>query len=69
MNITNNETAMGSQVELGRQHDPTAEGLEPYYQMVCRVRNRLAMQGDVLSAHARVIRNMPAPLRRPPGVR
>jgi len=34
------------------------EGLEPNYQMVCRDRNRLAMQGDILGAYAHGIRNM-----------
>jgi methylenetetrahydrofolate reductase (NADPH) len=34
------------------------EGLEPNYQMVCRDRNRLAMQGDILGASALTIRNM-----------
>jgi methylenetetrahydrofolate reductase (NADPH) len=34
------------------------EGLEPNYQMVCRDRNRLAMQGDILGASALGIRNM-----------
>jgi methylenetetrahydrofolate reductase (NADPH) len=34
------------------------EGLEPIYQMVCRDRNRLAMQADVLGAYANGIRNI-----------
>jgi len=34
------------------------EGLEPNYQMVCRDRNRLAMQSDILGAYAHGIRNM-----------
>ena len=33
-------------------------GLEPNYQMVCRDRNRLAMQADILGASAMGIRNM-----------
>jgi methylenetetrahydrofolate reductase (NADPH) len=33
-------------------------GLEPNYQMVCRDRNRLAMQADILGAWAHGIRNM-----------
>jgi methylenetetrahydrofolate reductase (NADPH) len=33
-------------------------GLEPNYQMVCRDRNRLAMQADILGASALGIRNM-----------
>ncbi|MBT8357901.1 MAG: methylenetetrahydrofolate reductase, partial [Deltaproteobacteria bacterium] len=34
------------------------EGLEPNFQMVCRDRNRLAMQADILGAYAHGIRNM-----------
>ena len=34
------------------------EGLEPNFQMVCRDRNRLAMQSDVLGVYALGIRNM-----------
>jgi len=34
------------------------EGLEPNYQMVCRDRNRIAMQSDILGAYALGIRNM-----------
>ncbi|HAY23109.1 MAG TPA: 5,10-methylenetetrahydrofolate reductase, partial [Desulfobacterales bacterium] len=33
-------------------------GLEPNFQMVCRDRNRLAMQADILGAYAHGIRNM-----------
>jgi len=34
------------------------EGLEPNFQMVCRDRNRLAMQGDILGVYAHGIRNI-----------
>jgi methylenetetrahydrofolate reductase (NADPH) len=34
------------------------EGLEPNFQMVCRDRNRLAMQADILGVYAHGIRNM-----------
>jgi len=34
------------------------KGLEPNYQMVCRDRNRLAMQSDILGASAHGIKNM-----------
>ncbi|MGA6926562.1 MAG: methylenetetrahydrofolate reductase, partial [Desulfosarcina sp.] len=34
------------------------QGLEPNYQMVCRDRNRLAMQADILGASALGIRNL-----------
>jgi methylenetetrahydrofolate reductase (NADPH) len=34
------------------------EGLEPNYQMVCRDRNRIAMQSDILGAYALGIRNI-----------
>jgi len=34
------------------------EGIEPNYQMVCRDRNRLAMQSDILGAYAHGIRNI-----------
>jgi methylenetetrahydrofolate reductase (NADPH) len=33
-------------------------GLEPNFQMVCRDRNRIAIQSDILGAHALGIRNM-----------
>jgi methylenetetrahydrofolate reductase (NADPH) len=33
-------------------------GIEPNYQMVCRDRNRLAMQSDILGAFSRGIKNM-----------
>jgi methylenetetrahydrofolate reductase (NADPH) len=33
-------------------------GLEPNFQMVCRDRNRLAMQGDILGVYSHGVRNM-----------
>jgi methylenetetrahydrofolate reductase (NADPH) len=57
-NITDNPTAMVRMSSWGASIIALQEGLEPNYQMVCRDRNRLAMQSDVLAAYANGIRNM-----------
>ncbi len=58
VNITDNQTAMVRMASWGASLLALREGLEPVYQMVCRDRNRLAMQSDVLGAYANGIRNM-----------
>jgi methylenetetrahydrofolate reductase (NADPH) len=58
VNITDNQTAMVRMSSWAASLIAIQEGLEPNYQMVCRDRNRLAMQGDVLGASAMGIRNM-----------
>ena len=58
VNITDNQTAVVRMSSWAASLFAMAEGLEPNYQMVCRDRNRLAMQGDILGAYAHGIRNM-----------
>jgi methylenetetrahydrofolate reductase (NADPH) len=58
VNITDNPTAMVRMSSWGASLIALAEGLEPNYQMVCRDRNRLAMQSDILAAYANGIRNI-----------
>jgi methylenetetrahydrofolate reductase (NADPH) len=57
-NITDNPTAMVRMSSWGASIIALQEGLEPNYQMVCRDRNRLAMQSDILAAYANGIRNI-----------
>jgi len=58
VNITDNQTAMVRMSSWAAALIAIQEGLEPNYQMVCRDRNRLAMQADILGAFAHGIRNM-----------
>ncbi len=58
VNITDNQTAMVRMSSWAASLLIMEEGLEPNYQMVCRDRNRLAMQADILGASALGIRNM-----------
>jgi len=58
VNITDNQTAMVRMSSWGASIIAIQEGLEPNYQMVCRDRNRLAMQSDILAAYANGIRNI-----------
>jgi methylenetetrahydrofolate reductase (NADPH) len=58
VNITDNQTAMVRMSSWAASLLALQEGLEPNYQMVCRDRNRLAMQSDILGAYAHGIRNM-----------
>ena len=58
VNITDNQTAMVRMSSWAASLIAIEEGLEPNYQMVCRDRNRLAMQADILGASALGIRNM-----------
>ena len=58
VNITDNQTAMVRMSSWAASLIAIEEGLEPNYQMVCRDRNRLAMQGDILGAYTHGIRNI-----------
>ena len=58
VNITDNQTAVVRMASWAASVLLMQEGLEPNYQMVCRDRNRIAMQSDILGAHALGIRNM-----------
>ena len=58
VNITDNQTAVVRMAGWAAALIAIQEGLEPNYQMVCRDRNRIAMQSDILGAYAHGIRNM-----------
>jgi methylenetetrahydrofolate reductase (NADPH) len=58
VNITDNQTAVVRMSSWGASLLAIQEGLEPNYQMVCRDRNRLAMQSDILAAYAHGVRNI-----------
>ncbi|MFQ5485552.1 MAG: methylenetetrahydrofolate reductase [Desulfobacterales bacterium] len=58
VNITDNQTAVVRMASWAACIILIKEGLEPNYQMVCRDRNRLAMQADILGAYTHGIRNM-----------
>lgn len=58
VNITDNQTAVVRMSSWAASTLLIQEGLEPNYQMVCRDRNRIAMQSDILGAHALGIRNL-----------
>ena len=57
-NITDNQTAMVRMSSWAASLITMEEGVEPVYQMVCRDRNRLAMQSDILGAHAMGVKNI-----------
>ena len=58
VNITDNQTAIVRMSSLVTSVLCLEEDLEPVYQMVCRDRNRLAMQSDILGAYTMGIRTM-----------
>jgi len=58
VNVTDNQTAIVRMSSIGASAVLVQMGLEPVMQMVCRDRNRIAMQSDVFGAHALGIRNM-----------
>jgi len=58
VNITDNQTAVVRMSSWAASLIAIEEGLEPNFQMVCRDRNRLAMQGDILGVYAHGVRNM-----------
>ncbi len=57
-NLTDNQTAIVRMSSIGAGAIAIQEGLEPVIQMTCRDRNRLAMQSDILGAHALGLRNL-----------
>jgi methylenetetrahydrofolate reductase (NADPH) len=58
VNITDNQTAVVRMSSWAASLVLLNEGIEPNFQMVCRDRNRLAIQSDVLGIYAHGIRNM-----------
>jgi methylenetetrahydrofolate reductase (NADPH) len=58
VNVTDNQTAVVRMSSFAASLIAISEGLEPNFQMVCRDRNRLAMQADILGAYALGIKNM-----------
>ncbi len=58
VNITDNQTAMVRMASWAASIILLQEGLEPNFQMVCRDRNRLAMQSDIMGAYAHGIKNV-----------
>jgi methylenetetrahydrofolate reductase (NADPH) len=58
VNIPYNQTAVVRMASMAASSLAIQEGLEPNYQMVCRDRNRIAMQSDIMGASALGIRNM-----------
>ena len=57
-NITDNQTAIVRMSSMAAGAIALQQGIEPVYQMTCRDRNRIAMQSDILGAHALGIRNL-----------
>jgi methylenetetrahydrofolate reductase (NADPH) len=58
VNITDNQTAVVRMSSWAASTILLQEGLEPNFQMVCRDRNRLAIQSDILGVYAMGVRNM-----------
>nr|HID58129.1 methylenetetrahydrofolate reductase [Desulfobacterales bacterium] len=58
VNVTDNQTAVVRMSSWAGCLILIQEGLEPNYQMVCRDRNRLAMQSDILGAYSLGIKNI-----------
>jgi methylenetetrahydrofolate reductase (NADPH) len=58
VNVTDNQTSIVRMSSVAACKLLIDEGLEPVMQMVCRDRNRIAMQSDVLGAYALGVRNL-----------
>jgi methylenetetrahydrofolate reductase (NADPH) len=58
VNVTDNQTAVVRMSSWAASTIMLREGVEPNFQMVCRDRNRLAIQSDILGVYAMGIRNM-----------
>lgn len=58
VNITDNQTAVVRMSSWAASIILIQEGVEPNFQMVCRDRNRLAIQSDILGVYAMGVRNM-----------
>ena len=57
-NVTDNQTAIVRMSSMAASSLALSYGVEPVMQMVCRDRNRIAMQSDVLGAAALGIKNL-----------
>lgn len=57
-NITDNQTSVVRMSSIASSVIMMQEGLEPVMQMVCRDRNRIAIQSDILGGAALGIKNM-----------
>jgi methylenetetrahydrofolate reductase (NADPH) len=57
-NITDNQTAIVRMSSIAAAAIAISCGVEPVAQMVCRDRNRIAMQSDILGAAALGVKNM-----------
>jgi methylenetetrahydrofolate reductase (NADPH) len=57
-NVTDNQTAIVRMSSIGASRILVEMGLEPVVQMTCRDRNRIAIQSDLLGAHALGMRNI-----------
>jgi 5,10-methylenetetrahydrofolate reductase len=58
MNVTDNQSSVMRYPSLGGTLCIKERGGEPILQMTCRDRNRMALQGDILFAYSRGIRNI-----------
>jgi len=58
INVTDNQTSVVRMGSMAVSKILVDIGLEPNYQMVCRDRNRIAMQSDLLGAYGLGIRNV-----------
>ena len=58
VNVTDNQTAVVRMSSWAASIILMQEGIEPNFQMVCRDRNRLAIQSDILGVYSLGIRNM-----------
>ena len=58
MNVTDNQSSVMRYPSVGGTLFIKERGGEPILQMTCRDRNRMALQGDLLFAHSRGIRNI-----------
>ena len=58
VNVTDGAGAKVHLSSLAAAYFLVQNGIEPIFQMTCRDRNRLALQGDILGAEALGIRNM-----------
>lgn len=57
-NVTDNQTAIVRMSSIAASYLALSEGMEPVVQMTCRDRNRIAIQSDLLGAHALGLRNV-----------
>jgi methylenetetrahydrofolate reductase (NADPH) len=57
-NVTDNQTAIVRMSSIAASYLATQEGVEAVVQMVCRDRNRIALQSDLLGAYALGMRNL-----------